>query len=151
MKTNGVDYYESILVYVYDVLYFKHTYQLIMDVMDLAYDIKDGLVVLPNIYLGAEIKKSQVKSGKSNWSILSTQYANNAIKTLEGLLKDEDRQLIKVKSAGKQLLPNVYWTGLDQINKPIPEPESCYLHFIGILHWTVELGRIDIFTEVAVI
>ena len=46
---------------------------------------------MPKIYLGAEINKYQVRSGKCHWGILSTQYVKNAIDMVEGLLKDRDR------------------------------------------------------------
>ena len=51
------------------------------------YDLKYRLVGPPTINLGADINKYQVKSGKSHWIMLITQYVMNAIKTLEGLLK----------------------------------------------------------------
>ena len=122
-----------------------------MDALTLTYYLKDGSVGPPKIYMGAEIKKYQVRSGKSHWSMSSTQYVKNVINTVEGLLKDEDRQLRKVKLAGKHPFQDGYLPELEQRNELIPELASSYLQFIGILRWEVELGRIDIFTEVALI
>ena len=85
-KPNVEEYYELLPVYMNDVLCCWNNPQLIMDTLYLAYGLRNGLVVPPTIYLGAEIKKCQVKSGKSHWSVPSTQYVNNAIKTLEVLL-----------------------------------------------------------------
>ena len=65
--------------------------QLIMDVLALTYDMKAGSVGLPTFYLGAEIKKYKVKSGKYHWIMPITQYAKNTINTVEGLLKDGNR------------------------------------------------------------
>ena len=96
-----------------NVLCCSHNPQLIIYVLALSYDIKDGSVGPPTIYLGVEINKYQVKSGKSHWITLSTQYVNNTINTAEVLLKDEDRQLIKFKLAEKQPLPNRYRQELD--------------------------------------
>ena len=67
-------------------------------------------------------------------------------RTVEGL----GRQLRKVKSSGKQPLPNGYWPELEQINDMSPELASHYLQLIWILSWGVEIGRIEIFMEVAV-
>ena len=78
-----------------DVFYCLYNNQLIMDKLDLVYDLKDRSAGLPKIYLGAEIKKIQVRSGKSYWSMSSTQYVKNEIYTVEGPLKDEYRQLRK--------------------------------------------------------
>ena len=66
-----------------DVLFYYHDPQLIMDTLALAYDLKGGPVVLPKIYLGTEMKKYQVGSGKSHWNISSTQYVENEINTEE--------------------------------------------------------------------
>ena len=66
------------------------------------------------------------------------------------MLKDEDRQLKKIKSARKKLLPNGYRTDLDQSNDLRLELASYYLHLIGILLLAMELRSIDIFKEVEV-
>ena len=107
-KPNVEEYYELLPVYMNDVLCCWNNPQLIMDTLYLAYGLRNGLVVPPTIYLGAEIKKCQVKSGKSHWSVPSTQYVNNAIKTLEVLFKYEDIHLRKVKADGNQTLLNRY-------------------------------------------
>ena len=88
-KHNGEDYFELLLVYVDDVLCCLQNYHLTMDAMVLMFDIKDGSVVPPNIYLGAETNKYQVMSGKYHWSMPITQYVKNQIKTVEGLFKYE--------------------------------------------------------------
>ena len=120
-KPNSENYHELLLVYVDDVLYFLHNPQLIMDALALTYDMKDKSVGPSNIYLGAKIKKYYVRSGKSHWRMSITQYVKNPIKIVEGLLKDDYRQLRKVKSAGKQPLTNGYWPELEQSNELIPE------------------------------
>ena len=91
-----------------DILWCSHNTQLIIDALDLTYDLKDRLVGPPDIYLGPEMKKYQVSSGKSHWGMSSTQYVKNAIKTEKEMLKDVEREFSKVKSSGKQPLPNGY-------------------------------------------
>ena len=56
----------------------------------------------PNIYLGAEINTYQLNSGRYHGSMSSTHYVKNAIKTVEVLLKNEERKLRKVNSSGYQ-------------------------------------------------
>ena len=63
-KPNGEDYYELLLVYVYYVLCFFHKPHLIMDALAFPYDMKDESVGPLKIYLGAKMKKYQVRSGK---------------------------------------------------------------------------------------
>ena len=66
-----------------DLLCFLHNPQLMMDLLDLTYYLKEISVRPPMIYLGAEIKKYLVRSGKYHWSMSSTQYLNNAINSVE--------------------------------------------------------------------
>ena len=60
-----------------DALCCLHNTHLIMDELALTYDLKEVSVGPPNIYLGDEIKKYQVRSGKSHWSMSITQYVKN--------------------------------------------------------------------------
>ena len=88
-KPNFEDYYELLLVYMDYVLCCLHNHQMIIDALALTHDMKDRSVGPTKIYLSAEIKKYQVRSGKYHLSMLSTQYVKNAIETVELLLKDE--------------------------------------------------------------
>ena len=69
---NDEDYYELLLVYENDVLCCLQNHQLAMDAMALTNYLKEGLVGPPKIYLGSEINKYQVGSGKSHWIMSST-------------------------------------------------------------------------------
>ena len=51
-KPCGEEYYEYLLVYVDDVLACSHDLQVIMDVLELTYELKEGSVGQPTIYLG---------------------------------------------------------------------------------------------------
>ena len=83
---NGEEYFELLLVYVEDVLACSHSPQEILDALALMYDLKEGSVGPPMIYLGAEINKYQVKSGKEHYRISSTRYVKNAIKMVDNLM-----------------------------------------------------------------
>ena len=65
-----------------DVLTYSHAPQAIMDNLALTYNLKEVSDGEPTIYLGAAIKKYQVKSGKEHYSMSSTQYTNNTVKTV---------------------------------------------------------------------
>ena len=73
-KENGEGYYELLLVYMDDVLTCSHEPEAIMDNIVMPNNLKEGLVVEPTLYLGAEIKNYQVKSGKEDYSMSSTKY-----------------------------------------------------------------------------
>ena len=65
-------------------------------------------------------------------------------------MKGEERKIRKVKFHRKYMLPNEYWPELEESDELIPELASHYLQLIGILLWSVEIRRIDIFTEVSI-
>ena len=87
-----------------------------MDTMYLMYYLKEGWVGPPKIYLGAKIKKYQIRSGKSHWITSNTQYVKNAIKTVEGTLKDDARKLIKVNSYVNNPFSKIYHPELEHID-----------------------------------
>ena len=73
-----------------------------------------------------------------------------SIKTVEGILEEEGRALRHTKSGATQPLPSGYQPDLEQSDELGPDLASRYLQLIGILRWAVEIGRIDIYAEVAV-
>ena len=52
---------------------------------------------------------------------------------IEGVLKDVDMQLIKIKLSVKQPFQNGYRTVLEQIDEFVPKRALYYLNLIGIL------------------
>ena len=104
-----------------------------MDVLVLTYEFKEGLVVRPKIYLGGEIKKYQVQSGKSNYIMSSTQYVKISIKTVDGMLQEKVRALRHTKLSAKQPLPLGYRPELEQSYELGPDLALRYLQLIRIL------------------
>ena len=80
----------------------------------------------------------------------NTQYVKNGIKTVQQLLNDDGRQLRVKKTSGKQPLPSSYRPELEQSDELRTEIMLRYLQLIGRLRWAVDLGRINIFCEVAI-
>ena len=149
-KANGEDYYKLLLVYADDGLTCSHAPQSIMDNLAMSYDLKEGSVREPRIYLGEEIKKYQVISGKEHYSMSSKKYMKNSVKKVEQLLLEEGRTLRDTRTSGKQPLPSKYQPELEQSYELSTDMISRYLQLIGILRWALEIGRIDIFAEVAI-
>ena len=150
VKPNGQYYYELMLVYVDDCLAVSHDPQNIMDVLSKSYELKKGSVKAPEIYLGAEISKYQLKNGRLVWSMSSSQYVKNAVKNVNDMLKEEGRELKTGKKQGKTPLPSNYKPELDTTAELNGEMGSRYLQLIGILRWSIELGRIDVLTETSI-
>ena len=112
------------------------------------FPIRDETVESPKRYLGANIKEWQLPGGRLCWSMSSEQYVKNAVRNLKEILKNEDRTLT-LKTKASTPLPHGYHPEIDVSPELNHELANRYQQFIGILRWAVELGRIDITTEVS--
>ena len=79
-----------------------------------------------------------------------TQYVKNSVKTIEHLLLEDKSTLRGTRTSGKQPLPSNCQLELGKSSELSADMISRYLQLIGILLWVVEIIRIDIFTEVAI-
>lgn len=150
-KADGVPYYEIVLVYVDDVLAVSSDPEKIMRAIGEEYELKDGEYGQPEIYLGAGIEKFQLPSGKEVWSMTSEKYVKAAVETIKALLEEDGREFKAGKRPHKGPLPPGYKPELDTTKECGPEHISRFQQIIGILRWAIELGRIDIHIEVALL
>ena len=120
-----------------------------MDDLGKSYELKEGSVGPPNIYLGAELQRFQLRDGREAWSMSSSKYVKSAVKNVKDMLAEEGKEL-RYSKRTRTPLPTGYKPELDTSEEPSGELGSRYLQLIGILRWAIELGRIDIYTETAV-
>lgn len=121
-----------------------------MDKIGKEYEIKDGKVGPPEIYLGAGIEQFNVpNSDVKCWSMESKKYVKSAVETVKTLLEEDGREL-KGSNKHKGPLPTNYQPELDTTKECDDEHASRFRQIIGILRWAIELGRIDILIEVAI-
>lgn len=112
------------------------------------YELQPESVHEPNIYLGADMEKVQLPSGKTEWAMGSKTYVKNAVKVVESLIAEDDPEA-KLKTTAKNPFPSGYKPELDVTTELNDELGSRFLQLIGILRWAIELGRLDIFVEVS--
>jgi len=147
-RENGDDYYEMVLVYVDDLLCVSEHPDNVMKALGEFYELKDGSVKEPDIYLGADIEMVQLPDGRSQWAMSSKTYVKNSVKVVENLLV-EDGTGLHLKTTARSPFPSGYRPELD-VTKELDETmASRFMQLIGILRWAIELGRIDIYTEVS--
>ena len=151
-KHNGDEYYSMVLVYVDDVMHFDHEPHIFMQELESLYRLKDKAEA-PDRYLGANIDKVQTSDGRILWSMSSYEYLGNAIKNLEDELAKEGTSPLRTygKRSGERPFPVSYRPEIDTTPELKDKLASRYLQLIGILRWGIELGRIDIITEVSVL
>jgi hypothetical protein len=145
---SATDHYEMILVYVDDILIFAKEPRKVMSVIGECYELKPESVKEPDIYLGANMEKVQLPNGKTEWAMSPKNYIKNAIKVVETMLV-EDGDEMKLKSTAKNPFPNGYRPELDISTELGEEMATRFMQLVGILRWAVELGRIDIYTELS--
>ena len=149
-RPDNTRYYELLLVYVDDVLAISHDPKSIMEMIGKGFDLKNDEYGPPTTYLGGDVETFQLPDGKRAWSMLSTSYVRNAVKTVDILLAGDELELkgsSNKRHAGP--LPSGYKPELDTTDECDPEYTSRYQQLIGILRWAIELGRIDVLIETA--
>ena len=85
-------------------------------------------------------------NGAEAWAFGSSQYVKSVVENVENRLKKEGGALPK-KAAAPIL--NDYRSEVDVSDELSPSQAAEYYSLIGILRWIVELGRVDITTEVS--
>ena len=149
-RENGTEYYELLLVYVDDILLVSHQPKPTLEELGKIYALKDGSLDKPEIYLGAQLYEHFLPDGRKAWAMASDKYVKSAVTTVEDLLKS-DGDGSHLKTTAKEPVPTSYRPELDVSEELNAEMTSRYRQLVGILRWAVELGRVDIYHEVALL
>lgn len=147
-RENGTEYYELCLVYVDDILLVSHDPKPSLLRIGASYELKEGSLGHPETYLGAQVYQHYLRDGRKAWGMSSEKYVKNAVQIVEDLIR-EDGDGFHLKTTAKVPLPLTYKPELDITKELGPKMTSRYRQLIGILRWAVELGRVDIYYEVA--
>jgi len=148
-RDDGTEYYELCLVYVDDILLVSHDPKPVLLQIGSQYELKEGSLGAPDTYLGAQVYSHSLRDGRKAWGMTSEKYTKNAVATVEDLIQS-DGDGLHLKTTAKEPLPATYKPELD-ISKELGDKlTSRYRQLIGILRWAVELGRVDIYFEVAI-
>jgi len=111
------------------------------------YRLKDGYAK-PTRYLGAEVLewKFPDSADRTHWALSSNQYVKEAIKTVEATLAKDN---LRLPGRCSTPLPTGYRPELDTSPLLQDDAVNYYQSQISILPWAIELGRIDIYVDVA--
>jgi hypothetical protein len=142
--------YEYVLVYTDDLLCVSLHPQEILNSLDQRYLLKPESIGIPKTYLGAEISDYRLpdKPEKTRWAMSSSKYVVEAIRNVKQWLADRGK-ILKTKAAA--VLPSGYRPELDTTQYCDDDDANYYQQQIGVLRWAVELGRMDILTEVSML
>lgn len=143
---DGFEYYAYILFYVDDCLAIHHDAESILKELDTYFAMKPGSIGDPDIYLGAKLRKVKLENGVKAWGFSPSKYVQEAVSNVEQYIH-KNMGGRKLPTRWKGPWPSDYTPELDDSELLGPEEANYYQSLIGILHWMVELGRIDIITE----
>lgn len=145
-KEDGTRYYEYLFIYTDDILALSMDPlgRCIQPLVDKGYVCKD--IGPPTRYLGASIEEVEVEGATGTihkfWSMSAEKYLTLALETIETKLGET----LKHKKADTPISPS-YHPEVDESAILGDEDANYYQSLIGILQWTVELGRIDVAYE----
>ena len=147
-KANGEEYYEYLFVYTDDILAIAENPQEILRRLNKYFKLKPDSIHPPDNYLGTKIKQVVLPNGVKAWGQSSSHYVLNAVKNLEEWMKERNLKLPKKANTPMQ---TSYRPELDVSKELDPELANYYQSQIGVLRWIIEIGRLDITTEVSML
>ena len=104
----------------------------------------------PDVYLGAKVKRMEMPNGVQAWALSSSKYVQEAVQNVENYLRDELSGWTLRKRAPTPFMSE-YDPNMDMTKQVSAELATYSQSQIGILCWMVEMGRIDIATEVSLL
>ncbi|KAI2500399.1 Reverse transcriptase (RNA-dependent DNA polymerase) [Fragilaria crotonensis] len=145
---DGHKYYAYCLLYVDDILVIHHNAMRSLNEIDHFFKTKDGSMRDPEYYLGAKLRQITLPNGVYAWSMSSSKYIQAAVHNV----KDYHRQHFPDRTWAKRTsgpFPLDYAPELDITPELKADHATFYQTQVGVLRWCVELGRVDIITEVS--
>jgi hypothetical protein len=144
-------YYTYIHCYVDDILCVHHDPMSVLNLINGYMPLKPSLIGDPDIYLGAKLKLTQLDNGIWAWGLSPSKHVAQAVKNCVQHLTDKLNNCFCLPQRADNPFSYDYNPELD-LSEPLnPECSSFYQHLIGVMRWMVELGCIDIATEVSLL
>ena len=109
--------------------------------------LKKNKIAPPEFYLGAKLEKKNL-NGKEMWTMNSTDYLKAA---LDNVLNQMKKRGVKIPSRVFTPMTAGYLPELDLSPELNADDVTHFQELIGILRWAVEIGRVDILTELSML
>ena len=146
--TDNTRYYAYILCYVDDILVIHHDPMTVLTEIHGYMPLKDPHNCDPDIYLGAKLKETRLPNGIWAWGMSPSKYVNQAVRNTETQLLEEFNGRFRLPTKADNPFPTTYDPDTDVSDPLDPCLSSFYAHLIGMMHWMVEIGRVDIATKI---
>jgi hypothetical protein len=147
---DGVLYWAYILIYVDEILCVHHDPRTPLSKLDEYFKMKEGSIQVPIFYLGAKLKKTVLTNDVVAWGMSSRKCVQSAVQNVQEYLAVLPGDQKFMKKASDQFAGGNK-PELDESPELDPIRANFYQSQIGILRWCVELGCIEIITEVSML
>ena len=145
---DGFKYYAYILLYVDDCLAISHNATAALQEIDHYFKMKEGSIGDPDIYLGSKLRLVTLENGVQAWSLSPSKYVQESVRNVrEYVRKNFGGRSLPKRASGPW--PRDYAAEMDTTPELGHDLANYYQSQVGVLHWIVELGRVDIVTEVS--
>lgn len=144
-------YWSYILCYVDDILVAHHDAMSVLSKIDKFLPLKEGSVGDPSIYLGTKLRENKLANGVFAWSMSPSKYVQEAVENCEKHLESNFGKKYALPSKAANPFPTQYEPEMDVSEPLCPEEASYFQSLIGQMRWMVEIGRIDIATEISLL
>jgi hypothetical protein len=148
---DNVRYYAFILCYVDDILCIHHDPMSVMKKIKGNPPLKSSSVGNPDIYLGAKLKETRLHNGVMAWGLSPSKYIVQAVKNCQLHLTEKLAGRYSIPARADNPFPVDCDPSTDLSDLLDPDCSSFYQNLIGVMRWMVELGRINIATEVSML
>ena len=149
-KGDSSPYYNYVLLYLDDALVVSDNAESILqNKIGRYFELKEVLIGLPKIYLGAVIRKAKLDNGVDASAASSSQYVQAAVRNVEEYIEKSHHKQWKIPNKAETPMRSTYRPELDVSEELSLSDASYYQSLIGILQWIVELGRVDVCLEVS--
>ena len=146
-RDDGTVYYEYVLLYVDDCLVISDNAEKVLrEEIGSMWELKKESIGPPSLYLGGTMRQVELENGQTVWAFGSAQYVKAAVQNVEEYLAKKGKSL---PAKATTPLSSQYRPEMDTTEELGPDDAAYYQSLIGVLRWMVELGRVDLCTEVS--
>ena len=147
---DNIPYYAYVLLYVDDCMAISHKATATLQEIDKFFQMKLGSIGDLDVYLGGKLQKIRLPNRVFAWVNSSSKYVQEIVANIEKHI-GQNLGGQKLSKQAKVLWLSNYTAEDDITPKLDTEWANYYQHHIGILHWMLKLGRVDIITEVSIL
>ena len=135
-----------------DILIVFHDPSRCMTQLTEKYYEKEESIGPPKIYLGSTFKKVTDRSGKQAWASSSDKYVKEAVEVAFTRARAMNLKLQSCTKSPTNPFSNIKYRPELDVSDPCNASEhQFYLQLIGMSRWMIELGRLDINMEIALL